>query len=55
MAMSPVASKRLFENVWVCMHCMATIRGQKGQKPNKCRKCNSHRLRLKKKGKKKAA
>ncbi|MEK6957497.1 MAG: 50S ribosomal protein L40e [archaeon] len=55
MAMAPVAAKRLFENIWICMRCNAKIRGQKGKKPLKCRKCNSKRLRLKKKAKKKTA
>lgn len=52
--MSPVAAKRLFENIWICMNCNANNRGQKGNMPAKCRKCDSKKLRLKKKGKKKA-
>jgi len=53
MALSTIATKRRFENIWICMNCNAKNRGQKGKKPAKCRKCNSKRLRLKKKGKKK--
>ncbi|MCR4369068.1 MAG: 50S ribosomal protein L40e [archaeon] len=54
MALSQVAAKRLFQDVWICMRCNAKNTGQKGKKPAKCRKCNSTRLRGKKKGKKKA-
>jgi len=55
MAMSAIAAKRIFADVWICMRCNASKRSSKGKKPDKCRKCNSKHLRLKKKGKKKAA
>ena len=48
------ATKRNFENVYVCQRCGATIRSASG-KPPKCRKCQSKRLRLKKKKKKSVA
>ncbi|HZX33866.1 MAG TPA: 50S ribosomal protein L40e [archaeon] len=55
MVMAAVAQKRLFQNVWICMRCNAKNRAQTGKMPSKCRKCNSKKLRLRKKGKKKAA
>ncbi len=55
MALSPVAAKRIFKDVWVCMHCNAKNRSHKGKPPPKCRKCNSKKLRQRKKGKKKSA
>tara|TARA_Y100000310_G_C20701325_1_gene830215 strand:+ start:300 stop:467 length:168 start_codon:yes stop_codon:yes gene_type:complete len=54
MALSPVATKRVFQDVWICMNCSAKNKGQKGKPAAKCRKCSSKRMRLKKKGKKKA-
>lgn len=48
-----LATKRNFENVFVCQKCNATNRCGAG-KPSKCRKCGSKRLRLKKKKKKNA-
>ena len=54
-AMSPVAAKRLFQDIWICMKCNAKNRGQKGKAPAKCRKCKASKFRLKKKGKKKVA
>ncbi|MCR4335961.1 MAG: hypothetical protein NUV57_05520 [archaeon] len=54
MALSSVATKRVFEDVWICMNCNSKNKGQKGKPAAKCRKCNSKRMRLKKKGKKKA-
>jgi len=46
-----LATKRHFENVYVCQKCNATNRSASG-KPAKCRKCAGKRFRLKKKKKK---
>jgi len=54
MALQTAAQKRLFQDIWICMRCNAKNKGQKGIKPDKCRKCDAKKLRLKKKGKKKA-
>ncbi|MDO8427949.1 MAG: 50S ribosomal protein L40e [Candidatus Diapherotrites archaeon] len=54
MAHFPEASKRLFDNVWICMRCNSKNRVAPGGKPTKCRKCKSSKLRLKRKLKKKA-
>ena len=54
-ALSPVAAKRIFQDVWICMRCNAKNRSSRGKKPTKCRKCNSDKLRQRKKGKKKSA
>ena len=48
------ATKRNFENVYVCQKCNATNRSASGI-PAKCRKCQSKKFRLKKKKKKTAA
>ncbi|VVC00717.1 Uncharacterised protein [uncultured archaeon] len=55
MALLPVASKRIFTDVWICMRCNCRNKGQKGKPPAKCRKCHSKKLRQRKKGRKKAA
>ena len=55
MALALAASKRIFEDVWICMRCNARNKGQHNKPPHKCRKCNSKKLRQRKKGKKKAA
>lgn len=48
-----LATKRNFEDVYICQSCNATNRSGSG-KPNKCRKCAGKRFRLKKKKKKSA-
>ena len=53
--MNPVAAKRIFQDVWICMRCNAKNRSNHSKPPAKCRKCNSRKLRLRKKGKKKSA
>ncbi len=53
-ALSPVAAKRIFGGMYICMHCNARNRSAAG-KPAHCRKCGSNRLRQRKKGKKKSS
>ncbi|MCX6802511.1 MAG: 50S ribosomal protein L40e [Candidatus Diapherotrites archaeon] len=52
MALTPEATERRFNNVWICMKCNAKNKGSTGKKPHTCRKCGSKRLRLKRKPKK---
>ena len=53
-ALSPVAARRIFQGVWICMHCNAKNRAGSGR-PAHCRKCGSNKLRQRKKGKKKSS
>lgn len=47
----PAVDARMFDNVYVCMRCNATLRSQKPVEKSgaKCRKCGSKGLRLKRK------
>ncbi len=47
----PAVDARMFDNVYVCMRCNATLRSLKPVEKSgaKCRKCGSKGLRLKRK------